>query len=138
MISQVCTYLGMVLLTLGSLLTLIAAIGVVRFPSLLQRQHAATKPQLLGFMLSCLGVALIQQTLAWSSAVCLAILLQTLTAPIGAHLVGRTARQSGEIRDLTKPVAYHYFDQLPHPYDQNLRIKPDAKSYPEPMSHAED
>lgn len=122
--SQLLSGLGAVLLTMGSLLTLISALGVLRFPTLLQRQHAATKPQLLGFILFCFSVALIRQSLAWLAVVSLAILLQTLTAPIGAHLIGRTARQLGEINDLAEPVHYRDFEHLPRPYDQRLRVNP--------------
>ena len=37
--STALTYLGIAILTLGSALTLIAAIGVVKLPTLLQRVH---------------------------------------------------------------------------------------------------
>lgn len=104
---------GLGCISLGTLLTLIAAIGVVRFPSLLQRQHAATKPQLVGFILTCTGVALAMQTWQWVAVTVLAIVLQTVTAPIGAHLIGRAARQADVIRDVCGPTSYHYLTVLP-------------------------
>lgn len=111
--SHALTYLGIAILTLGSALTLIAAIGVVKLPTLLQRQHAATKPQLTGFILTCLGLVAIRQTWSWLTVVLLAIVLQTLTAPIGAHLIGRTAKQRGEIKDAGETVYRHLHLPLP-------------------------
>ena len=111
--STVLTYLGVAILTLGSAMTLIAAIGVVKLPTLLQRQHAATKPQLTGFILTCLGLVAIRQTWSWLTVVMLAIVLQTITAPIGAHLIGRTAKQRGEIKDAGEPVYRHLHLPVP-------------------------
>lgn len=107
------TYLGIAILTLGSALTLIAAIGVVKLPTLLQRQHAATKPQLTGFILTCLGLVAIRQTWSWLTVVLLAMVLQTLTTPIGAHLIGRTAKQRGEIKDAGETVYRHLHLSVP-------------------------
>ena len=45
-------------LLLGALLTLIAAIGILRFPDVLTRMHSATKPQVLGLLLILLGLGL--------------------------------------------------------------------------------
>ncbi|MEH3068771.1 MAG: monovalent cation/H(+) antiporter subunit G [Aeromicrobium erythreum] len=46
------------LLLLGSALALVAAIGLVRFPDVLTRMHAATKPQTLGLLMVLAGLAL--------------------------------------------------------------------------------
>ncbi|HEX5200436.1 MAG TPA: monovalent cation/H(+) antiporter subunit G, partial [Actinoplanes sp.] len=35
----------------GALLSLAAGVGLLRFPDLLSRMHAATKPQVLGLLL---------------------------------------------------------------------------------------
>lgn len=111
--STVLTYLGIAILTLGSAMTLIAAIGVVKLPTLLQRQHAATKPQLTGFILTCLGLVAIRQTWSWLTVVILAIVLQTITAPIGAHLIGRTAQQRGQIKDAGETIYRHLHLPVP-------------------------
>ena len=42
-------------LSLGALLTLIAAVGILRFPDVLTRMHSATKPQVLGLLLILAG-----------------------------------------------------------------------------------
>ena len=43
-------------LVLGSLMSLAAAIGLLRFPDLLSRMHAGTKPQVFGLLLLLDGV----------------------------------------------------------------------------------
>ena len=50
---------GGVLILLGAALALTAAIGLVRLPDVLNRMHAASKPQTLGFLLLCVGLSLI-------------------------------------------------------------------------------
>ena len=47
-----------VLLILGCLMSLIAGIGLLTFPDMLTRMHAATKPQVLGFLLIFAGLAI--------------------------------------------------------------------------------
>ena len=42
----------------GALLSLAAGVGLLRFPDLLSRMHAATKPQVLGLLLILAGAAL--------------------------------------------------------------------------------
>ena len=43
-----------VFMVVGALMSLGAAIGLLRFPDLMSRMHAATKPQVLGlFLLLC-------------------------------------------------------------------------------------
>ena len=49
-------------LLLGSLLALVAGIGLVRFPDVLTRMHAATKPQSLGILLVLLITFIAQNT----------------------------------------------------------------------------
>jgi monovalent cation/proton antiporter MnhG/PhaG subunit len=48
-----------VCLVTGALLTLIAAIGILRFPDVLTRMHSATKPQVLGLLVVLLGLVVV-------------------------------------------------------------------------------
>ena len=79
----------------GCLLAVLASVGLVRFPDVFARMHAATKPATLGLVLVATGAIL--QVDAWSGVTKLAIViaLQFLTAPVGAHLVGRAAYHAG-------------------------------------------
>lgn len=73
----------------GALMSLAAAIGLLRFPDLMSRMHAATKPQVLGLFLMLAAVGL--QLRAWSLVPVLLVawLFQLLTVPVSAHMVGR-------------------------------------------------
>jgi multicomponent Na+:H+ antiporter subunit G len=90
--------LSAVLLVGGGLLTLAAAIGLLRFPDVLTRMHAATKPQVLGLLMVLAGVAILLRTNVDVWMLALAGGFQLLTAPIAAHLVGRLAYRTRHIR----------------------------------------
>lgn len=95
---------GAVILLLGAVLCLAAAVGLVRFPDVLTRMHAATKPQTLGLLLVVTGVAISLREPRALGLLLLVAVLQLLTAPVAAHLVGRTAHRTGQIReDITRP-----------------------------------
>jgi multicomponent Na+:H+ antiporter subunit G len=82
----------------GASLSLIAAIGMVRFPDLLTRMHAATKPQVLGLMLILLGVELRLRTLSSVGLLLLVALFQMATSPIASHMVARASFRAGQVR----------------------------------------
>ena len=91
---------GAVLLLLGALLALAAAIGLLRLPDVLSRMHAATKPQTTGLVLVVIGSALL--LLRTSVDVWMLVLVaafQLITAPVTAHLVGQLAYRSGGVRE---------------------------------------
>ena len=87
-----------VLLIFGALLSLSAAIGLLRFPDLLSRMHAGTKPQVLGLLCLLLAVAL--QIRRWELLPILLIawIFQLLTAPVSAHMVGRAGYRTKRLR----------------------------------------
>jgi multicomponent Na+:H+ antiporter subunit G len=88
---------GMVLLVLGSTLTMVAAIAVLRFGDLLSRMHAATKPQVLGLTLMMLGLALTVRNPVVVWTLVLVVAFQLITAPISAHMVGRAGYRTGKV-----------------------------------------
>ncbi|MFJ2619526.1 monovalent cation/H(+) antiporter subunit G [Glutamicibacter sp. NPDC087344] len=79
-----------VLLILGCLMSLIAGIGLLAFPDMLTRMHAATKPQVLGFLLIFAGLAIHLRSWAIVPVLILAWAMQLLTAPVSAHMIGRS------------------------------------------------
>ena len=87
-----------VLLLGGALMSLAAAVGLLRFPDLLSRMHAATKPQVLGLLLFLLAIAVQQRS--WSVVPVLIVcwIFQLLTAPVSAHMVGRAGYRSKHLR----------------------------------------
>lgn len=87
--------LGLLCLVAGALLCLAAAAGLLRFPDLLTRMHAAAKPQVLGVLLVLAGVGLRTRSGLDIGMLVLIGLFQMLTVPVGAHMVGRAAYRVG-------------------------------------------
>jgi multicomponent Na+:H+ antiporter subunit G len=95
---------GMIALVAGAALSLTAAIGLLRFPDLLSRMHAATKPQVLGLLLTLLGVGLRVRSGLDVGMLILVGVFQLLTAPVAAHLVGRAAYRTHDIDPSTLAI----------------------------------
>lgn len=87
-----------VCLVVGALMSFAAALGMLRFPDLLSRMHAATKPQVLGLLLLLIAVGL--QVGSWATVPLLifAWLLQLVTAPVSAHMVSRAGYRTRHLR----------------------------------------
>lgn len=81
----------------GSALTFAAGLGLVRFPDLLARSHAATKPQVLGLVLVLLGLALRVRSGPVISMLVLVAAFQMLTAPVAAHMLTRAGYRTGTV-----------------------------------------
>lgn len=97
-----------VLLLGGAVLTLSAGVALVRFPDLLSRMHAATKPQILGLLMIILGAALQMDSSHEVTGLLLVAAFQLITAPVTAHMVGRSAyrgRSAGRERLLVDELA---------------------------------
>ena len=95
---DVLDLVGAFLVLLGCFLCFAAALGLLRFPDVVSRMHAATKPQTLGLILLAAGVEVSLRT--WSSLGTLVLIaaLQLATAPVSAHLVGRTVYRTDQLR----------------------------------------
>ncbi len=81
----------------GSFLSRAAGIGVLRFPDLLARMHAGTKPQVLGVLLGLAGYGMRVRSWPVIWAVVLVAMFQLLTAPVAAHMVGRAGYRTGKV-----------------------------------------
>lgn len=86
-----------VLLVVGALLTLAAAIGLWRLPDPISRLHAATKPQILGLILVVIAIAISARSASVLLLLIPVVVFQLLTAPISAHMVGRAGYRNGDI-----------------------------------------
>jgi multicomponent Na+:H+ antiporter subunit G len=82
--------IGQVLALVGAVLTLLAAVGVLRFPDVLSRMHALTKASTLGFVLVAVGTAAELHTANDITSALLAAGLQILTLPVAANLIARS------------------------------------------------
>jgi multicomponent Na+:H+ antiporter subunit G len=97
-VSAVADVLGGALILVGALLSLVAAVGLLRFPDLLTRMHSAAKPQVLGLILVALGLALVLREVSASLLLLLAVLAQMVTAPVSGHMLGRASYRAGQVR----------------------------------------
>ncbi|HEX2178304.1 MAG TPA: monovalent cation/H(+) antiporter subunit G [Actinomycetota bacterium] len=117
------------LLLSGVAFVLIAAIGLQRFPDVFARMHAATKAATLGLVLVLAGTGLRVESADDLSKLALVGILMFVTAPIGAHMVGRAAYRSGtELNPGTviDELAGSPAEQSGTPGNQELSSKPDA------------
>lgn len=89
------TILVSTLVLLGAFFFLLAAIGVVRFPDFLTRNHAATKAGAFGGALLLAACTVAFPTLGVLAKATLTLTFFYLTAPIAAHMLGRAAMRSG-------------------------------------------
>lgn len=78
-----------VFMIVGAVMSLAAAIGLLRFPDLMSRMHAATKPQVLGLFLLLAALGLQMRTWWVWPVLVVAWIFQLLTVPVSAHMVGR-------------------------------------------------
>lgn len=109
------------LLLLGSAFALIAAVGLLRFPDLLLRMHAATKAGTLGAGLVLLAVAVDFGGTGTVVRMIATIVFLFATAPVAAHLIGRASYFVG-VRLWDKTVV----DELRGRYDpETHQLDPD-------------
>ncbi|MDR2998411.1 MAG: monovalent cation/H(+) antiporter subunit G [Microbacterium sp.] len=89
------------LILIGAILCLSAAVGLLHFRNVPSRLHAATKPQVLGLLVICIAIALSQRSvggiLIGLVIVAPVVLMQFATAPLSAHIVGRQAYRNGSV-----------------------------------------
>lgn len=114
MLSGLELYVGGVLLLLGAVFTLLAAIGVVRLPDLYTRMHAASKAGAVGGGLILLAVAVLSQDAAVSLRAVIGMVFLLLTTPVSAHLLARASYLSGY-----RPCKETKIDELASNKEQN-------------------
>lgn len=88
-----------IFLLTGASLSLLGAIGIIRFPDVYGRLHAATKSATLGVISIIAGVFLY---FLWIDGIVIGKLLLTiifvfLTAPVGAFMIARSAYNTGVV-----------------------------------------
>ncbi len=112
------------LITLGAFLVLLAGIGVIRFPDVYARMHAATKATTIGIALVGLAAAISLDDAR--PKIILTIAFIFITAPAAAHLVGRASyRAEGIDVDLgAGDDLAAVLDDLPDPGDEGRHHTP--------------
>ena len=130
------------LLLTGAGFTLLAAIGLTRLPDLYTRMQAAAKAGTLGMACLILSAATYHGTTGVIALAVLIILFLFLTAPIGSHLIGRSAyfvdvpRWEGTSRDdLTGCYDWDTHKLYPNPESNTGRTERPLRN-PEPPPQA--
>lgn len=80
---------------LGTVFVFFAAVGMIRMPDTYLRISVTTKAATLGIGLLMLAGAIHSNEIAITAKVLAIILFILLTAPVSAHLLGRTSYYSG-------------------------------------------
>lgn len=83
------------LLLSGVLFSFFAALGILRMPDAYIRMHSSTKAGSLGLGLIMVAVALYFQEISISSRAVGIIFFMLMTAPVAAHLLGKSLLYSG-------------------------------------------
>lgn len=87
-----------VLILLSAFLSLAAGVGIVRFPDVLTRLHAATKPQVLGLAGVLVAVIIAEPSWGVVTTAILIMTFQLLTQPMTAHMIARSAYRTDHVR----------------------------------------
>ena len=87
---------GGLLVLLGAGFGGLAGVGQVRFSDLMTRMHVATKPATLGLLLVASGAMVLIDADGAIPVLALTVVLQFITGPVSAHLVGRAAHRHGD------------------------------------------
>jgi multicomponent Na+:H+ antiporter subunit G len=80
-----------VLASLGSLFVFLAAVGIIRMPDTYLRMAVTTKAATLGIGLILIAAAIYFHDLSTTTRVLAILLFIVLTAPVGAHLIGKAS-----------------------------------------------
>ncbi len=100
----------------GTVFVFLAAVGMVRMPDTYLRISVTTKAATLGIGLLLIAGAIYSYDLAITAKVMAIILFILLTAPVSAHLIGRTSYFAGV--ELWKDSI---MDDLDGKYDKNTQ-----------------
>jgi len=104
MIGEIITFIVYLFLGIGVFFTMLAGIGLLRFPDVYTRLHAGTKCTTFGSIFLILSIVILGlktwylgdadgSVLAIHSAIALIAIL--VTNPTGAHAIARAAHRSG-------------------------------------------
>lgn len=98
------------LIITGSLLILLATVGLHRFTDLFSRIHSASKATSGGFLLLAAGAGIHLESTAARVELVLATVLLLMTTPVGVHLLARAAVRTNSPEPENLAV-----DELPGP-----------------------
>ncbi|MEO8758090.1 MAG: monovalent cation/H(+) antiporter subunit G [Devosia sp.] len=88
-------YLAAIVMLIGATFAMLAAIGVLRFPDLYTRLHAASNAGPLGAGLILIGAGFASGDLLIFIRCLLGLVFLVLVGPVSAHLLARAALRTG-------------------------------------------
>lgn len=106
-----------VLALAGTIFVFLAAVGMVRMPDTYLRISVTTKAATLGIGLLLIAAAIYSYNLAITAKILAILLFILLTAPVSAHLIGRTSYFGG-----TKLWKNSVMDELEGKYDKSTEV----------------
>lgn len=92
-INEIFEWIGVILILIGSIVSVISAIGLLRFHDVYTRSHAATKTTTLAVLTTLIGVFIYMSVGQGfiSVRLMLGIVFVLITAPVSGHLVLRSS-----------------------------------------------
>jgi multicomponent Na+:H+ antiporter subunit G len=94
---EIIKIISAIFIALGVFLALVSSLGVIRLPDVYTRIHASSKSTTLGVMSILIGTVLYFYAIhgIFKPTVLLGIFFIFLTSPVGAHLIGLSAYETG-------------------------------------------
>jgi len=95
-INEIDEFIAALLILIGSIISVISAFGIIRFPYVYSRAHAATKSSTLAVLLTLVGAFLFFWMTDGTVSVrlILGIVFVFITSPTAGHLIIRAAYKS--------------------------------------------
>jgi len=114
-INEIDEFIAALLILIGSIISVISAFGIIRFPDVYSRAHAATKSSTLAVLLTLVGAFLFFWMTDGTISVrlILGIVFVFITSPTAGHLIIRAAYKSNVKMTETTTV-----DELKEFYDE--------------------
>jgi len=81
--------IGAILTLIGTLVLLVASIGLIRMPDVYNRLQVGTKASTLGTIFSLFGLVLVNP--GWAGKLILLIFFVMMTNPVSSHVLARAA-----------------------------------------------
>lgn len=94
---EIYELIGALIILLGAIVSVASAIGIIRFPDIYSRAHAATKTTTLAVLITLFGTffTLLFVDSYLSVRLLLGIIFVFITAPVSGHLILRAAYRTG-------------------------------------------
>lgn len=88
-------YIGIILLFLGAVVCLIAAVGIIKFKSFFNKAHPAGLNDVFGCGLILIGLIFLSGLSAFSLKLLLLIVIILITSPTSTYILTRIAARTG-------------------------------------------